>query len=278
LKKFLWILVVFVFSCNPIGNNETDIVLARVQDHYLYLSDIQSLVPENANARDSMTIVQNFINKWIREQLILNKAKLNLTRQEQDFSQQLEEYRNSLIIYAYESKLMRLNHDTNVSLEDIEQYYDLHKNNFELKENIIRFNFIKLHVDSPEVNQFRSLIRRDDPEDMHELEDLCKSYSADYWLEDDWMYFDDILNQIPLEIDNQAQFLSRNEHIDLRSESFRYFARIKDYKLQGSISPIAFETSNIKSIIINKRKLELVKNMRKDLMNVAVSSHEVEVY
>jgi len=278
LKKLALVFFVFIIGCNPIRNTDSDIVLARVYDKYLYLEDMEGLVPPNASMRDSLTIVQNYINKWIKQQLIIGKSEQNLTREERDFSVQLEEYHNSLIIYAYESKLIRQNLDTSVSLNEIEDFYIHNKSNFELKENIIKYNYVKLHVDSPDVRQFRKLVKTENFEELIELEELCKAYASDYWLVDEWVYFNDILNLVPVEILNQERFLTQKRNVELQEDPYWYFVNIKDYILKDSISPLHFEEGNIKNIIINNRKLELVKNMRKDLMEIAISNNDVEVF
>ena len=129
-------------------DNDKGTVLARVHDAYLYEADIESLVPPNASPRDSITLVKNFTDNWVKTQLMVHQAKKNLTIQQLDFDKQLEDYKNSLIIYYYETELIRQMLDTITSDEEIEQYYIDHLDDFELKENIAKILYVILDNDS----------------------------------------------------------------------------------------------------------------------------------
>ena len=278
MKRFLTIVLVLLTACTRFQQKNDDRLLARVYNEYLYNSDLENLVPPNTSARDSLMIAQNFITNWIQQQLIIHKAKENLPENDIDFSKQLEEYRNSLIIYTYESRLVRQNLDTNVTFSDIEGYYYDNNDDFKLKENIIKLHYVKLHVDTPELNKFKRLIRSDELEDLHQLEDYCKNFAADYWLEDSWMLFNDIIDKVSIDPDRQEDFLQKNRNIQVKEDAYWYLIKIKEYRLKNSISPLSFEEGNIRSIIINNRKLNLVKNMRKDLLKTAIENNYVEVY
>ena len=102
------ILVVIITACNTtVSNPETEEVLARVHDKQLYKSDLIDIVPEGIGGTDSIAIVKNYLNNWVRNELILQKAESNLLDSQKDFKKQLENYRKSLIIYEYESNLIR---------------------------------------------------------------------------------------------------------------------------------------------------------------------------
>lgn len=64
-----------------------------------------------------------------------------------DFIRQIEQYRNSLIIYAYESELVKQKLDTVVSQAEIESYYK--SQNFHLRENIVLASYVIISKDSP---------------------------------------------------------------------------------------------------------------------------------
>ena len=57
-----------------------------------------------------------------------------------------------------------------------------------------------------------------------------------------------------------------------------YFLKINNHKKSGDVAPLAFETNNIKNIIVNKRKLNLLKKLKHDLYQQAISSNKVKIY
>ncbi len=44
------------------------------------------------------------------------------------------------------------------------------------------------------------------------------------------------------------------------------------------MSPLEFETDNIRNIIINKRKLELINKMENDVYQKARNEEDIEIY
>ena len=113
-KIIVLVLVIGLFSCSK----EEGSPLAKVYDNYLYEKDIEGLVPEGLSSSDSLSFVQNYIKQWVESQIILNKAKKNI---DDDFTRQLEDYKNSLILNSYEAKIVNQLIDTNVSQQEIEK-------------------------------------------------------------------------------------------------------------------------------------------------------------
>ncbi len=235
-------------------------------------------MPLNANQRDSLVVTENFIKNWVQQQLILKKATENLTSEELDFSAELEEYKNSLIIYAYESKLVNEYLDTVVTMDEISVYYNDHLDDFELTQPVVRFNYVRIHRDTPEIPRFRSIIRSEEDDDIEELTKICTQYADEFWLEDDWVYFSEIIERIPYSVEDYNKFLTRNKNIQVLVDDNWYLLHIRDYKLKGDVSPLELEQDNIRKILINNRKLELKKDLRKDLMEAAIEKNELVIY
>ncbi|MFM9028131.1 MAG: hypothetical protein ACKOQ6_09045, partial [Bacteroidota bacterium] len=86
-------------GCSQKGASGTGEPVARAFDYYLYVEDLKGVVPKNASRQDSMMLVKDFIENWIRKKTVLKKAEDNLDDDQKDVSAQLEEYRSSLITY-----------------------------------------------------------------------------------------------------------------------------------------------------------------------------------
>jgi hypothetical protein len=129
--------------------------------------------------------------------------------------------------------------------------------------------------------KFKNLVlsKKDDNGDKNQLVDLCTKYAVNFYLDDDaWLLFDDLLKEIPIETYDQEAYLKSNRTIETKDENFYYLINIKDFKIRESTSPISFEKDNIKNIIINKRKLELVQNMHKEAFDQAVKNNDFKIY
>lgn len=116
------ILILTLASCQNSRNGNGDKIVATVYDKILYQSDLQDVLYEGISFNDSLVRTKAFIDKWIRRQLLIHQAENTIDKSELDFSRQMEDYRNSLIIYKYESMLVKQNLDTVISEEEIEKY------------------------------------------------------------------------------------------------------------------------------------------------------------
>lgn len=282
MNKFIVSLLFISFivtACKNGGFNNSDTALARVYDSYLYASDLKGLVPENATRADSVAICRNYIDNWIKDQLLVYQAEKNLTDEQKDFSRQLEDYRNSLIIYKYESELIRQSLDTTVPDNEIENYYLNNSENFRLHNDIVRVVFARVKKDSPKRKQIEQLVRSDRQEDLDSLEYYCMRYAVDYTIADEnWMFLKDLLQRIPLKIDDPGVYLKNHKVVGIRDGNDYCFVHFLDYKLTGDVSPLVLERENIRSLIINMRKKLLIRSMTQEIFDRALQNNDFEYY
>jgi hypothetical protein len=253
--------------------------VARVNDEYLYEEDLRGIVPRETTTRDSLMMVRNYVNNWVNTRLMIQQAKKNLVIQQLDLESLLEAYRNSLIIYHYETELIRQKLDTLVSDEEIEAYYNDHPGDFELKENIAKVYYVIIDNAPQLEDEVMEIIQMPDSTVFDTLEAFCKDYSRSYFLDTaTWLRFDDLQNVIPLETYNQELFLRGNRDIVIHDEDFTYLLTFVDFRIKEDKSPLDFERNDIRTIIINKRKRDLVKQVRQDLYDKALQNGEFEIY
>lgn len=273
------VLSLLLSGCEFFGKSSDDEVVARVGDVYLYQEDIQGLVPVSASKEDSAETVNNYINNWVKQQVVLQKAEENLPEYQLNVEDKLEDYRRSLIVYRYERELIRQNLDTIVSEEDIKAYYETHKEEFKLRDNIVKVLYVKVKQDAPNQRQLRSFLRSDDPVDRQKLLEFCERYAVNYFLDDDsWLFFKDLLKEIPIKTYNQENYLKNNRYVVEEDSVFKYYVNIKGFRIKESLSPLAFERSRIREMIINKRKMELVREMEETVIREAHKKNKIEVF
>jgi hypothetical protein len=271
--------LIFLTSCTAFFKKKSDRVLARVYDEYLYDSDLKGLFTPGTLPKDSLAITKNFIDNWIRQKLIIHQAEKNLSETQMDFTSQLENYKNSLIIYEYENALVRQNLDTLITDVEIQNYYDANQQNFLLKDNIIQIQYVKLRLKSNYLKQFKKLLSSNNADDKNSLSALCEKQAEDYFLDDqNWLLFSDLLKQIPIKTYNQEEFLKNHRDLEYQDSLFVYLVRFKDFKIKESISPLSFEKKRIRDIILNKRKIELISRMQDDIYSNARKKSIFEIY
>jgi len=281
----LFVLSVFIaamlFSCSLIPNRSEskENAIARVYDKYLYREDLKSVIPPGTIANDSIEITAAYINNWVRQELLLKQAEDNLDESNSDFSRQIEQYRNSLVIYAYESELVKQKLDTVVPMSEIEDYYNKNQKNFQLRENIVLASYVIIKKESPLAAKVKLLLQSSRESDKEKLQTLCQENGFDYMINDGtWISFADLSRKIPLAVDAQQEFLSKNKYYEVKDSTNQYFVAISAYKSKESASPLNFEIENIRIILLNKRKAELLERMEDDLISDAVKRNKYEIY
>jgi hypothetical protein len=279
----LWALFLFVLSflgtsCTFFEKGKGKKV-ARVGNDYLYESDIKQVIPAGYVGTDSLEVIQIYINQWIKEKLALQEALDNIEDMPEDLDDQLENYKNSLILYQYQKELINLKLDTNISNKEIEDYYSRNKANFELKNNIIKVVYVKVDKKSKDLEKVRKWIKSSDGTDRKNLEDWCMSGAINYYLDDNsWLIFDDLLKEIPIKTYDQEDFLENNRFVEIQDSTGLYLVNIKGFKTKNDISPISVEKENIKNILLNIRKLAIVKTMEEKQFKEASDKGKFEIY
>lgn len=274
-KALLFYTLLSLFSCN-FFQEKSSLFLVEVYGKELYYNDIQHLMTPGLSHEDSTSLLNNICEKWIKEQLLVQKAKINLPLLEQNVNAQVERYQNSLLIYAYQKELLNQKLDTIVEQQEIETFYQKNKINFPLIEDVASVNYIKLKKEVPYLWKLKSLYKKNDEESTISLEDYCFQFAQDYYIDDDWQYVKDIISSIPLAENKKSVNIFEGKSIELSDDEYYYFIYIKKYKQKGNVSPLEMVENQIQSIIINQRKVEFLKQVEIDLYQKALSQNYIK--
>ena len=195
----------FQFKKTPVDERKP---VARAKGNFLYKEDLEGLVPPEIKGQDSIDRVNKFIDDWMRKQLLIQEAADQIDFEQAEIERKVLDYRYSLMGYEFQQYYIDQHLNSEISDEEIQQYYDQNIDNFGLKQNIIRGKFIKIPVEAPNTNRVKRLVQSNKSEDFEDLKAYCLSFATAYQLYDSvWMVFDDIVKGSPLsEIPNKVQF------------------------------------------------------------------------
>lgn len=279
----LCVIITFTFtfaSCDYFKPVVTDDVIARVNDSYLSKSDILKILPENYTKEDSTTIVNNYITNWATEQLLVQGATLNLEDKTQDeFNALIEQYKNDLFSKAYLEALVYRDLDTVVSKAEAAKYYQENKQAFKLNEDLIKFRYINIdenRLDFKEVKQKFLRFNTKDKQDLNEIAIQFKSYSLNDSI---WIRLGQIITKIPtVTPENKNELLKKSNFIQSKDSLGLYLMQINDVLLRNDEAPLEYVQPTIKQIVVNKRKLELIRQLKKDITKDAIKNKQFEIY
>ena len=276
------VLSVLAIACSLVacdwGNDRAELI-AEIGDKQLTWKEVSDVVPDNSTSEDSASLADHYIHDWITKQLIISKAESNLPDELKSFEEMIENYRSSLLIYAFEQEWVRQKLDTVVSDQEIEQYYNENEKNFQLEDYILKVKFTAITADSKQIGALKKLFNSTKPEDLVKWQQLCVDIGASYYYnEEEWLKWDEFIQQIPLEVYDVEGFLRKKNIIEFEKENNLYLISITDYQLAGSKSPLSFEREKIRNMIINRRKLTLLETMRQDIYSKAQQDGEIKLY
>ena len=272
---FLFSILLICTACR--GLSSDDKLLVTLYDKELYFSEISKALPNEQS--DSAVFVQSYIDSWIKKQLLVAQAEMNLTDALKDVEGKINDYRNSLLIYAYQQELIKQNFDTVVSKEEIQNYYDENIPEMELKENIFKGRYVKTSIDAPKLANLTRLFRSTKEQDVEDLMEYCRQFASDYHLEETkWVYFSKFVDKLPVKVSNEPYYLSSNKYYTYTSDSSRYFLFIDQYQIKGSASPLTLVQERIRNIILNRNKLSFLKQLEDELYQNAIANNKIKIH
>lgn len=258
---------------------EIHIPVARVGNSYLYYSDIKPILKSAAGSTDSARMVESYIDEWVKRKLMIEKALLYLPPEKINIDRQVEDYRESLILYIYEKELILQKLDTTIDENALLSYYEEYKTNFELKNDVLQMYYVKAPRDAPKIDSLVLWIASRREENKVRMQDYCQQYASDFSLSDTlWYELPEVLRNIPIS-PRQLETISRYKTTAMISDSlYHYVVKANDYKAKGTVAPFYFVKSDIARILLNKRKKELVRSTVENVYLEGKRNKRFEVY
>lgn len=269
------------FRPRPQGADKgTQQVVARVHDAYLYTADLEELLPVGISREDSARMADRYVRSWVRKQLLISEAAKKIELDQQELERKVQDYRYSLMIYEYEKQYVSKHLNRELTEAEIEEYYENNKDNFQLKQNIVRALLVKVPKNTPKLDNLRDFMKLKEAGDREKLKSYAYRFGVDYKLDDGvWVNFDELIMNTPLAgIPNKIQWLKNNKYAETSDEEYIYLLRIQDYKISDEISPLEFVRDQIETIIVNKRKTELATRLEEEIYENARKNNAFEVY
>ena len=275
-EKFLILITILLSSCNELTSIKNDKLVSRVGENYLYESEI----PDFSLYEDSLIRKKVFIVSWAREKILFDLSLVNLDQKSIiNLDELIERYKRDLYINSYKDILVNSMVDSIISDSEIDEYYDKNLNKFKLNEDLIKFRFVKIPLDNINLNKIRNGLIRYSSFDM-ELIDSLSFQLASYNLNDSlWITKRDFFNQVDfVNYENQKKYVKKGQLISKRDSMYVNLLFIDDILQANSVAPRSYLTDRIKSTIYNNRKILLIKQLNKEIINDAIKSKKYELY
>jgi len=276
--RYLVIFLLF-FSCDNYFKNTSNVDLARVNDDYLSQSDVKDVLDTSSNSNDSTIIINNYINNWATNKLLINRALINLPEENQNNIQELvDNYKNEILINSYIDALIEKNMNLEVSKFELDSLYVRYKETFKLNEELFKIRFIYLSKVNPDINLFKSKLKRFNNDDLKYLDSLSFQFNRYSFNDSIWRNKNEVFYQLPDLKKVNNYMLKKSNFIEIKDSLGLYLINIKDVLKSNQYAPLDYVSETLKRMIINSRKLKFIDQLRKDITTDAIKNKRFEIY
>lgn len=274
------VLAVFMMSCGYFTSKKPAKYVARVNDVYLYETELQQAIPEEITGQDSLVFAHNYIKDWATKQLLLQGAERNLPNKKiNSFETMVRDYRQELYIEAYKDMIMTRQMDTAISDTAIKAYYARNELNFKLNEDLVKLRYLKLSKDYPDLDEIKEAFKRFNEEDQGLLADNAWRFKAHSLNDSVWVRLESLYHRIPLlKEDPKNEILKKENFIQLSDSLSLYLIFIKKVRSRDEKAPLSYVKPILRQIILNKRKLKFEKEFEKEITKDALDANTFEIY
>ena len=257
------------------GAKEEDKLLARVYDRNLYLSELDGVVPEGAVPADSALLVAAYVQRWLREQLMMYEAERNIPK-DLDIDELVRSYRSSLVRFNFEEQLIAEKLDSTASDDELRSYYENNKDQFQLESTILKGLFLRLSPQAPQ-NEINKLWYSRNPADEAKLTAYAKQWASLALLDrEKWYNLQAVAALLPKGTLTAENVSSRREGT-LSDGDYRYYYRVIDAVQGKTTAPFDYAKDQAQKIILHKRKQELLERWKEDLYQKELRRENIKI-
>ncbi|MFQ3368812.1 MAG: hypothetical protein ACI8PF_000089 [Flavobacteriaceae bacterium] len=275
-----YLIVFFLFfSCDNYFKKNSTIDIARVEDDFLSQSEVDEIFDSSTNFTDSTIILNNYINNWAANKLLIQRALINLPEENQNMIHELvNNYRNDILINSYVDALINSNMNLEILPSELDSLYKEYKETFKLSEELFKFSFIYLPKVNPDIRLFKSKLKRSNNDDIQYLDSLSFQYNR-YSLNDTvWRNKNELFYQLPKLRKVNNNLLKKPNFIEMKDSLGLYLINIKKVLKINQYAPLEYVSETLRRMIINKRKLIFIDQLRKDITKDAIKNKSFEIY
>lgn len=275
-----YILLFFLFfSCDNYFKNQSNIDVARVEDEYLTQNQIEGIFENSTNFADSTMVLNNYINNWAANKLLIQRALVNLTEENQNRIQGLvDDYKRDILINSYIDALVNENMNLEVTSYALDSLYDNYKETFKLTEDLFKIRFIYVSNLNPDISLFKKKLRRFNTDDARYLDSLSFQFNRFSLNDSIWKNKNEVFYQLPNLKKLNKYMLKKPNFIEIKDSLGLYLINITDVLKANQYAPLEYVSETLKRMVINKRKLVFIDQLRKDITKDAIKNKSFEIY
>ncbi len=263
-------------ACGDKDTGNTDREIAKVYDKSLLASETAGVVPPGTNPQDSALLVNAFIQRWISDQLLMYEAERNIPK-DANIDKLVRDYRASLVRFNYEEQLIGQKLDSTVNETEVRQFYEAHKDEFQLQSTILKCLLVKMPVNGPTSEMTKLWNSRSDS-DAAKMMELAKNKATLALLDrNKWYRLDEVAAILPQGTLTADNIGSRREGT-LSEGDYKYYYRVLETVRGKETAPFDYVQEQASKVILHKRKQDLLENWKKEVYENELRRGNIKVF
>ncbi len=274
----LFLLLLSLCGCSEDKMRNQKDLIAQVNQTVLTRKQLAEQIGSGRSGADSARLADHFINHWIEEELLYEKALQNLSDM-QEIDRLVEDYKRQLIVFEYQKKLVNERLKDEISEEELQSFYQSHRTNFTLNKPIIKGIFLKLPIDAPQRKVVKKCMENISAESLEKIEkySLQNAMVYEYFL-DRWVPVEELMENIPYQITQENRYLKENKILDVSEGDYGYCLSIQEYIPSGELQPFDYARTRNQEMLSNQKKKSFIRSLGKELYEKALREDKVKIY
>lgn len=245
-------------------------------DTYLYLSELEGL-GEGMPAEDSAMQVQLYTQQWIQDQLLLKDAEGRIKNSEQ-IERSVQDFRTSLVLNEYEQILVTEQLDSVVTAQELSDYYEANKEQYQSGVEWVRAFFVKAPLNVGNTEELKAWFQAGTRADMEKIRLFCKQHNTPAILDEQfWVRLDRILVELP-EGELPRRYMDAGTIFVQTDEQYLYLYKTLEYKGADEATPLSKVREEITRIILHQRRMKLLDENRSNIYEKGKQSGSFEMF
>lgn len=259
------------------SGHEDDLLLAEVFERKLFLSDMESLLYDGVTAQDSVLIVNAYVERWVRDQLLMQRAEENIP-DDLNINALVEDYRESLILNNYERLLMETQLDSTITESEMASFYEANKDQYHLEKPIANILFLQVQDDRPKLDHALTWWNDPTPENLKKLTRYATQYADRFILADStWLPHEEIEQMLPPGVISKGS-IQIGKEIRFKDQDVNYLLKVRDIRSTLEIAPLAYIRDQATRAILHRRQIDLINQVKDQLYELEIRKNNVKVY
>lgn len=268
-------LFLFLLSCTNVFETK----VCKVGDEILYETDLNTMIRlfyadyEEEKAKDLA------IKQWAIQQRIKLRLKETLPDVHLKNALQTQQELMALNLFELENEYIQSHLDTIVSENEIQDYYNKHRENYKTQSYIVRALYIKIPDTVASVLDIDTHYMLNNDKDREEIKKYANLYATNFYFEENrWIFFDDLVREIPISPNEKNELISNRGKAKFSEKGETHYINILDYRTKSISSPLEAERDVIKRHVLTRKINDLRESAKETILRNVEKEYPITYY